>query len=64
MVTWRVFPSPVLSVVTLGCSASDTWIVRRSFAGMGSRVMLRPEEATRSATRKARSRSVRARRAL
>ena len=38
-VTRRIFPSPLLSVVTSGLPRSVRWTIRRSFGGIGSRMI-------------------------
>ena len=53
-VIFRLSPMPVLSVATLGFSARVMCITRRSLGAIGSRVMGRPVDATRSATLDAR----------
>ena len=53
-VIFRLSPMPVLSVATLGLSARVMCITRRSLGAIGSRVMGRPVDVTRSATLDAR----------
>ena len=53
-VIFRLSPMPVLSVATLEFSARAMCITRRSLGAIGSRVMGRPVDATRSATLDAR----------